>query len=442
MTTSHLRTESLLRLTWPIFLQNLTNSLVMFVDFWFFSYLSDETAGVIGQLQPIFWVGAFVIPVFAGTGISVASQYMGANRESKVVPSYMMNLAMSATLGVLFAAALVLSSNRLGFWLGMSAEHSAIGGEYFGVMGYYFVFMSVLVAYNAILSSRGMTHWLMYGAFMVAAVNVGLNSLFVFVFNFELQGIALASVIGAASAMIFSIILVHRGLQVRFCCKGAWGDMKSVFRPMLRLGVSNAVEPFSYTVQQIILATFIISLGITSMATNSYAGRLQMFQITFGFSLASAAQILMAHWAGGRRFETVHKLYWFTLRCAMSVAFVYCIVLWIFSEYALLVFTEDPEIIALAKSVLFVSIFLEPARAVNIIGGFSLRTVGDARFPMLVGILFIWGILPVIFVLDHYFSLTLVGIWICFAIDEILRAAINMWRWQSGKWKAMGFAQE
>lgn len=442
MEPNALRTESLFKLTWPIYLQNTTNSLVMFADFWFFSYLSDEIAGVIGQLLPIFWMGAFVIPVFAGTGISVASQFMGARQDKKVVPTYMMNLFMSSGLGLSFATLLLLFSSKLGLWIGMDQRLSAFGGDYFSVIAYYFVFMSCLVAYNAILSSRGMTHWLMYSSFLISSLNIALNSLFVLVFDWGIRGIAWGSVISVFVALLLSVYLVHKKLGIVFYFKGIVADMFGVLRPMLRLGISNALEPFSYSVQQIILSTFIVSLGVTSMATNSYAGRLQMFQITFGFSLASAAQILMAHWAGAKKYESVEKLYWKTLRYSMIVAFLSCIVIWFFFDAALSLFTSDPDIKLLGKSVLFVAIFLEPARAVNIIGGFSLRTVGDARFPLIVGMAFIWGILPIIYFLDRWLTLSLVGFWACFALDEIVRAGINIWRWQTGKWKYMGFVRD
>ena len=71
MTTHTLRTESLVQLAWPIFLQHLTHTVVLLVDLWFFSRLGDSVAATVGQLMPVIWVGAFVIPVFAGTGVAV-----------------------------------------------------------------------------------------------------------------------------------------------------------------------------------------------------------------------------------------------------------------------------------------------------------------------------------------------------------------------------------
>lgn len=442
MNSPSLRTESLLKLAWPIFLQNSTSAAVVFVDFIFLSHLGDDVAGTVGQLMPVFWMGAFVIPVFAGTGISVASQYMGAGRKEKVVPTYMMNLTFTAVMGLVYAALLGLFAGDIGRWMGMEGALNAIGSDYLIAIAPYFLFMGVLVAYNAILSSCGMTHWLMYTSFLVAGINLALNSLFVLGFGWGVQGIALASVAGVAAAMTVAMRMVHWRLGVRFYIKGAWKDMLGVLRPMMRIGIPNALEPFSYAVQQAILSTFIISLGVASMAANNYAGRAHMFQITFGFSLANAAQILLAHWMGARRFDDVNRLFWRTILAGSGVAFVYSVLLWWFADYAMRIFTDDPAITVLAGQLLLISLVTEPARSINIIGGFALRTVGDSRFPLVIGMLFIWGILPVIFALDHYWHLSLVAIWGCFAADEAVRACINLWRWKTGKWKSMGLAND
>jgi Na+-driven multidrug efflux pump len=234
---------------------------------------------------------------------------------------------------------------------------------------------------------------------------------------------------------------VHKGLGVRFRLRGAAREMLLVARPMLRIGISNALEPFSYAAQQVVLSTMIIALGITSMASNAYAGRAQMFQITFSFSLALGAQILMGHWMGARRFTDINRLYWTVVGRATLVAFVYAGTVWLFSDWVLGLFTADESIKRLAKTLLCIAVFYEPARAVNIIGGFALKTVGDARFPLVVGVSFIWGILPVVYLLDRMWGLTIAGFWLAFAADEIIRAGINLWRWRTGRWKNMGIVQ-
>jgi putative MATE family efflux protein len=441
MSQHTLRTESLVQLTWPIFLQHMAHSCVLVVDFWFFSHLSDTIAGVVGQLMPIIWMGAFVIPVFAGTGVSVASQYMGAKQYDKVVPAYMMNLACTATMGVGYAAFLWIFSADIGRWMGLDETLNGISTTYLAWESAYFVFLGISVAYNAVLSSRGMTHWLMYNSFVVAGVNLLLASVFVLGLGWGVRGVVAAAVIGMASAMVLSIWHVHGRLGVVFSLKDARHRMAGIFRPMMRIGISNALEPFSYTVQQIVISTLIISMGLTAMASNSYANRAQMFQITFAVSLALGSQILMAHWMGARRFSDVNALFWKAIRRATLVAFVYAFALWCFSDWVLGFFTEDPAVKELGKTLLLIAVFYEPARAVNIIGGFSLKTVGDARFPLIIGMLFIWGILPVIYFVKETWGISLVALWLCFAFDEIIRAGINLWRWRTGRWKTMGLTE-
>ena len=438
MTQHTLRTESLFQLTWPIFLQHMAHSCVLLVDFYFFSHISDATAATVGQLMPIIWMGAFVIPVFAGTGVSVASQFMGARKYEKVIPAYMMNLAFTATMGVGYALFLWLFSDQIGRWMGLDAGLNSIATTYLSGMSAYFVFLGVSVAYNAVMSSRGMTHWLMYNSFVVATVNLVLAATFVLGFKWGVRGVVAAAVVGVASATMLAVFLVHRRLNIVFRIKGAGKEMLSVFRPMMRIGISNALEPFSYTVQQIILSSMIISLGLTSMAANSYANRSQMFQITFSVALALGSQILMAHWMGARRFGDVNTIFWKAIRRATLVAFVYAGLLWVLSDWVLGIFTQDQAVIRLGKTLLLIAVFYEPARAVNIIGGFSLKAVGDARFPLIVGMLFIWGILPVVYAIKELWGIGLVTLWLCFAFDEIVRAGINLWRWRSGKWKSMG----
>lgn len=441
MSSPILRTESLFKLTWPIFLQNTTQGVVWLVDFWFFAHLSDEIGATVGQLLPLIWLGAGVISTFAGTGVAVASQYMGAKRFEKVVPTYLMNLGLTAGMGLGYCALLWLFSPDIGRWMGLGPDLAAIATTYLGSICFYFVILGVLVAYNAILSSRGMTNWLLYSSLVVATLNLALDSLFVLGFHWGIRGIVAATVISGAMAMVLSMFWVHHGLGIRFRLRGAWVQMRGIAGPMWRIGISNAFEPFSYSVQQLLLSTMIITLGLDSMAANAYAARAQMFQITFAFSLALGAQILMGHWMGARRFADIDRLYWTIVRRASLVAFVYAGTLWLFADQVLGFFTANPEIKHLGGTLLGIAAFYEPARAVNIIGGTALKSVGDSRFPMLVGNGFIWGILPIVYFANRWWGLSIAGFWLFFAADEIIRAGINLWRWRSGRWKTMGIVQ-
>ena len=437
-----LRTENLFRLTWPIFLQHSTGTIVMFVDFVYFSYLSDEVAGIVGQILPVTWLGSFIIPVFASTGISVASQYMGAKRMEKVVPTYMMNLVLSLILGSIIAIAMFSLRSTVGVWMGLDDAQNRVSSLYLGYMSLFFVVMAVLVSYNAVLSSRGLTNWIMLTSVVTGVLNVILNTWFVLGLGWGIGGIVGSTIISTFLASLIAIYLVHFRLNIKFYLKGALQDMLSVLRPMLRVGIPNVVEPMSYASQQIVLSTFVIGMGALSMASNAYASRMLMPHIVLCFSMASACQILMAHWMGAGKTDRINRLFWRVLALSVTVAWLYLAFLWSNAYDLLRIFTEDPEIRLMCKRLLLISIITEPARMVNILSGNCLRAVGDTRYPMIVGLIFIWGILPIIVGIDHVWILTIVGMWGCFAADEFIRGLVNLQRWYSGKWKTMSLVEK
>lgn len=437
-----LRTYNLFKLSWPILLQNLTFTVVLLVDFWFFSYLSDTTAAVVGQLQPVVWLGAFLIPTFAGTGIAVASQFIGAKQDKKVIPTYMTNILFSLIMGIVMGGGLMIFSDQIGLWMNMSLKLNDISHRYLMLIGFYFIVLALGVAYNAILSSRGMTQWLMWSAFVINGLNLILDAVLILIFGMDLEGVVLATISAQLTGLLLVMVLVHIKLGIRFYLKGAWTDMRGVLAPMLKIGIPNALEPFSYSVQQIFLSALIINMGLVSMAANSYALRLINPAISVAWSLAHGGQILLAHYMGAQQYQKVNRNFWIMIATTMLASSLSAILLWQFSDQFFGIFTNNAQVILVGKTLMLITLFMEPARAINIAAGVALRAVGDTNFPLITSMIFIWGILPIIYFLDLSFTLTIFTMWLCFAADEILRSAINLWRWTTGRWKAMGLTSK
>ena len=65
----------------------------------------------------------------------------------------------------------------------------------------------------------------------------------------------------------------------------------------------------------------------------------------------------------------------------------------------------------------------------------GLKGAGDVRFPVFVGILFMWGIGVLgSYIFGAVLHMGLFGIWIAIASDEILRGITMLFRWKSKAW--------
>ena len=103
--------------------------------------------------------------------------------------------------------------------------------------------------------------------------------------------------------------------------------------------------------------------------------------------------------------------------------------------FSFTLFDAQEEVIALGKSVMIVAIFLEFGRTTNLVVINSMKSAGDVKFPVILGMLSQWGIaVGVSYLLGIVFDLGLVGIWIGLALDEIVRGVVVFVRWKRKTW--------
>ena len=107
------------------------------------------------------------------------------------------------------------------------------------------------------------------------------------------------------------------------------------------------------------------------------------------------------------------------------------------SEKIMDLFNLTPQLKELMRPLFLLSVFLELGRTLNIVMVNALRASGDARFPMMMGVIFMWGVsVPLGYFLGIHCGIGILGVWLGFFVDEWLRGLANTWRWRSKKWQS------
>jgi Na+-driven multidrug efflux pump len=150
---NHIRLN-LFNLSWPIFIEQLTGSIVSFTDILFLSMISDEAASSVGVLGVVLWLGYFVLPQFTTAGTSIASQYIGAKKRDYVIPTYIGNILISTAMGLFLTITLFVFSDKIGLWLGMTEIQNKYAGEYLQVIAFSFIFVGLKFSYSSIMASN------------------------------------------------------------------------------------------------------------------------------------------------------------------------------------------------------------------------------------------------------------------------------------------------
>jgi putative MATE family efflux protein len=428
---------NLFHLAWPMFIEELTAGITGFSDTFFISMISDEAAGAVGMLGSVLMLGYFILPQFTSAGTSVASQYIGAKRQDRVVPAWIANILISAGMGAVLAFAIFAMSGHVGLWLGMTPSQNGYAGEYLSIIAFNFILVGLRASYGSILASQTLTRWNMVASVVTNLLNIPLNWAlmkgFWIIPAMGVRGVALATVISYVVGFLILFYMVHFRLKVNLFVKGIMKDVREVVLPILKIGVPAALEPLSYTVQSFVVSYLIIGLGTVAMGANTYLNRFTFLDGAASWSLTMGGQILMSHYLGAGRIDDVRKAYWKIAAIISSFAFAVMLVVALGQQFFLGLFTKDPEIIRISFWLFILAIFIESIRSINILGGVALKTVGDGKFSVVIGLVFMWGLVPVI-LLSSALGFGIIGLWCCLLLDEVIRAGINIWRWKSGKW--------
>lgn len=181
-------------------------------------------------------------------------------------------------------------------------------------------------------------------------------------------------------------------------------------------------------------------IGTNAITTRVYALNLMMFIFLFSIAIGQGTQILIGIYMGAKRYTETHERALGSIKIALPVSTIMAILLSIFSKQLFSLFTNNQEIITIGSTLIFLTIFFEPGRAINIVIISSLRATGDVLFPLKLGIIFMWGVSVLLsFILGIQFGLGLIGIWIAMACGEWLRGVIVLRRWKSKVWMENSF---
>jgi putative MATE family efflux protein len=374
-------------------------------------------------------------------GASVAGQLIGARRHDEVPTVYFALVLFNFALGLVTSALFWLLHRKLPSLLGLHGAIHEQAATYLSIIGSFQFLKAVQVGYGNVLNSRGKTKWVMGEAALTNVVNVLLNIAFLHgalgLPKLGVAGVAWATVISLGVGLLFTMMVVHGGLRVRF----PWPPNRALFsnrlKRVLEIGLPSALEPISYQGAQTLLNALIASWGAAALAARTYVFNFVLVSsILWSVAFGIATQVIVARRVGAEDFEGARREMRRSLRFGILGNLSIAALLAIFHRPLLATLTSDPNILALASPLFVLGLLVEPARAVNIVAGGALRSSGDSRYVAIVGSSMMWCIgIPVCFLFGEWLGWGLTGIWLGLGIDELTRGIVNYRRWQTGRWQ-------
>ena len=375
---------------------------------------------------------------FAGGGQILISQLSGAKKKKDIQETIGTLLTTLLAVSVFLGIILIIFSGTFLGWLNTPAESFQDARAYLIITSAGLPFMFGYTAVSAILRGKGDSRNPLIYIAVAAVVNVIGDLIFILAFNLGAAGTAIATVLGQAVSLIFSVIALYRNraaFDFDFKLK-SFAIKKDKLAHITRLGAPLALRSFFIISTIVVLSGYINLLGLAEAAAYSVGEKILSLANMFAYASNQSVAGMVGQNYGARNKERIVR----SIRCGMMItlgaAVIISVIGIIWSKAIFGIFTEDPAVLEYARPFMFFAMLnLIIAAIQDPMDGF-VTGIGRTVFSMIGGILDGVALrLTFTFLLAYALNMGLNGFFLANALSRLGPLVIDLFVFFKGKWK-------
>lgn len=436
--------RSVVRLAWPVILQQVSFSMVQLVDTALVGHLGEDALAGVRLGGQILWISMSGLVAIAVGATAVIARAVGAGRSHEAGATLNTALALALVWGILIG----LGMWFLGSWsLGMlgaepGARHD--GAVYLEGLAVGMPFWSLMFAGSAALQGAGDTRTPMIVGVIVNVVNGVLSYAMINGVGPSPRMDVLGSGAGfAGAAMIGAMLIIAaitlRPRAIRWSPASALTFDRVEAGRILNVGVPAGLEQGQFMFAFMIYTRIIATLGTTALAAHGVTLAIQSLTFNIGFAISVATSALVGQSLGANRPDLAERSTYLAMRYAIIFTSVLGVSFMLFGAPITDIFIagEDAdEVVRTGSRLLFIFAFAMPGLGASLSISGALRGAGDTRAVLLImaGCTWIVRLVPA-YILAVPLGMGVPGAWLAAVLDINVRSLLMVLRFRQGKWK-------
>ncbi|MEM1528227.1 MAG: MATE family efflux transporter [Sulfolobales archaeon] len=414
----------ILKVSWPMIVSELTESLYSLADTFFVSKLGKESLAGVGVATHLSWLLFGLTSLFSVGSLIYVAQAYGAGKIEKARTALGTVLPVTLLVTIPTAILVILRSETLISLLAGEKELEVVreGALYLGIRVIGLPIMAVAICFDASLRAVGATKYSMVAMVTSALLNVVLDPIMIFgLLGFPRMGVA-----GAALATVLSIaytipitLLFLKQLNLLPILRFD----KEILLRLVTVGVPVFVERLIFSIGNTFYIAVIARCGATAMAAHQVGIRIESLIFMPGFAFSIAASSLVGQSVGAGKYSLAKRVGYEVSKVALIYMTLLGVAVALFSRNLAYPFSSDEEVLDLAAIYLVLAGLSEPGLALSMVLGGAVRGAGNTVVPLVINAacLYLIRVAPSL-ALVHY--LGVVGAWIAMAIDVYVRGLL------------------
>ena len=399
----------LLKLAFPTVAAQVINMLYNIVDRIYIGHISDIGAMAltgVGVCMPLIMIVSAFAALVAYGGAPRASIFMGRKDTDSAEKTLGNCFIVQIAISIVLTAALLIWNRDFLMAFGASENTIEYSVRYMNVYAIGTLFVQLTLGMNAFITAQGFAKTGMLSVLIGAVANIILDPIFIFGFNMDVQGAALATIISQALSCAWVLaFLFGKRTMLKIKRKNLFLEAKIIL-PCLALGLSVFIMQASESVISVCFNSSLLRYGgdIAVGAMTILTSVMQFAMLPLQ-GLGQGAQPIISYNYGARNVGRVKA----TFRLLLKTSVLYAVALWglvmIFPQLFAAMFTSDAELMEFTKTALRIYMASMFLFGIQMACQMTFNSLGRAKESIIVAVMrkFIL-LIPLIYIMPAVWS--------------------------------------
>jgi putative MATE family efflux protein len=433
----------LLRLVWPVLVEQLLVMMVGFSDTLLAGhYLLPAHLAAMTLISYALWMLTNLFAVVSIGAVAMTARFVGAGQWHDANRVTNQAFVLGAILAAVFTTIGLLLGDRLAGLLQLEGEAAAFATRYLQFIIPMLPWMMLEAVGIGCLRGAGDMVTGLVAMIVVNVVNItvawslllGLGPLP----QLGWDALPISTACGHALGGLIPFVVLLRGRKgLRIQRKLLVPDW-SLMRRILRIGVPGGIDVLSIVALQLVFLSIVDRLGTVAAAAHGVAIRIESLAYLPGYAFQVAAATLAGQHLGAKNYRQANRSV--LVACAISGSMLTGsgLILFFGAERLVDAFlgSEQAEVAAIAPELLrIIAVAMPPLALMQVLTG-ALRGAGDTAWPLAFTFIGFVGVrLPLAWLLANTLGLGIRGAWYAMVTDVLVRCALVVYRFRHGGWK-------
>lgn len=406
------------------------------------NYVGDNALAAVGTSFPLInLLIVLFVAISTGVGIMVA-QYFGAKRKEDLAMSIGNAITVTALSSILLMALTPFVTAPLLRFLAVPESIFQWSHDYLSILMYGILGMAYFNILSGILRGMGDSYSPLLYLLVATVLNIILDIYFVVSLGLGVAGVAYATVIAQGVSAVLSLRKLYSQKDVVELKMRHLIPSRDYMTKMARLGLPSGATQAVFSVAMVFVQSLVNSFGEFFIAANLLIMRVDGFIMLPNFSFGMALTTYTGQNVGARKLDRVREGTKQGLRLAVGVSAVLTLLVYLFGDDLMHLFTSTQELITFSMRMLTYLIPGYIAMSVTQALSGVMRGSGDTMTPMWISLITVVLVrLPLAYIFVYFWNRP-ESLLISMLIAWLFGAVATYVMYRRGKWQRSSLFEE